>query len=48
MQKELRARFNAGFSEANYQAYMKELESLQPGALDFRNAETPIFVPKAR
>lgn len=47
MQKELRARFNAGFSEANYQAYMKELESLQPGALDFRNAETPIFVPKA-
>lgn len=47
MQKELRARFNAAFSEANYQAYMQQLESLHPGALDFRNAETPIFVPKA-
>ncbi|HNP53788.1 MAG TPA: hypothetical protein PKK69_04205 [Ferruginibacter sp.] len=47
MQKELRAQFNAGFSEEKYQAYMNKLESLHPGALDFRNAETPIFVPKA-
>ena len=24
-----------------------KLENLHPGALDFRNAETPVFVPKA-
>jgi hypothetical protein len=46
MQKELRQRFNNNFSEEKYQAYMAQLESLHPGALDFRNAETPVFVPK--
>lgn len=46
MQKELRQRFNNNFSEEKYQAYLAQLESLHPGALDFRNAETPIFVPK--
>lgn len=25
---------------------MEQMESLHPGALDFRNAETPVFVPK--
>ncbi|MEO5891790.1 MAG: hypothetical protein ABIQ31_16200 [Ferruginibacter sp.] len=46
MQKELRRRFNDNFSEEKYQAYLIKLESLHPGALDFRNAETPVFVPK--
>ena len=46
MQKELRHRFNQQFSEAKYQAYLAKLDSLHPGAIDFRNAETPIFIPK--
>ena len=46
MQKELRQRFNKNFSEKKYQAYLKQLDNLHPGALDFRVAETPIFVPR--
>ncbi len=46
MIKELRGKFNAGFTHEKYEAYMAELEALHPGALDFRNAETPVFVPK--
>ena len=46
MQKELRDEFNTNFTEEKYRAYVKELESLHPGTLDFRNAETPIFIPK--
>lgn len=45
MQQALRQRFNQQFTEAKYQAYLEQLESLHPGALDFRNAETPIFIP---
>ena len=44
MQKELREKFNSNFTEEKYLAYMKEVESVSPGALDFRNAETPIFI----
>lgn len=43
---ELRERFNASFTKEKYDAYMAKLEALHPGALDFRNAETPVFVPK--
>jgi len=46
MIKELREKFNANFTKEKYAAYMAKLENLHPGALDFRNAETPIFVPK--
>ncbi|CAN5888785.1 hypothetical protein BH11BAC4_BH11BAC4_03020 [soil metagenome] len=46
MEKSLRAKFNQNFTEAKYLAYMDEVESLHPGALDFRNAETPIFINK--
>lgn len=46
MQASLRASFNRQFSEEKYQAYMAKIEALHPGALDFRNAETPVFVPK--
>ena len=45
MQKALRQQFNDRFTEEKYQAYLAQLESLHPGALDFRNAETPIYVP---
>lgn len=46
MQKELRHQFNSNFSEKKYTAYEQELENLHPGTLEFRNAETPVFIPK--
>jgi len=46
MVKELREKFNAAFSKERYDAYMAKVEALHPGSLDFRNAETPVFVPK--
>lgn len=47
MIKELRQKFNQSFTKEKYDAYMEKVEALHPGSLDFRNAETPIFVPKA-
>ena len=46
MIKALRQKFNANFTKEKYEAYMEKLENLHPGSLDFRNAETPVFVPK--
>ena len=46
MQKELRDNFNKNFSQEKYAAYLAEVDAIQPGALDFRNAETPLFIPK--
>jgi hypothetical protein len=42
----LRHTFNSSFTKEKYEAYIKEIEALHPGALDFRNAETPVFIPK--
>ncbi len=46
MEKSLREKFNENFTEEKYKLYMDKVEGLHPGALDFRNAETPIFIPK--
>lgn len=46
MQQQMREQFNKNFTKEKYEQYMKEIEALEPGALDFRNAETPVFVPK--
>lgn len=43
----IRKQFNANFTEEKYQQYLKDIDNLHPGALDFRVAETPVFVPKA-
>lgn len=43
---ELRNAFNKNFSVEKYEQYLTRIENLHPGAMDFRNAETPIFVPK--
>jgi hypothetical protein len=45
MERSLRQQFNKDFTEEKYQSYMQEIEGLHPGALDFRNAETPLFIP---
>ncbi len=42
----IRHNYNGSFSEENYRAFLKELDSAHPGALDFRVAETPVFVPR--
>lgn len=46
MDKKLREQFNKSFTEEKYKAYMQQIEAIEPGALDFRNAETPVFIPK--
>ena len=46
MIKELREEFNKNFSEEKYKNYLQEIEDLHPGTLEFRLAETPIFIPK--
>lgn len=43
----LRQQFNAAFSPASYQQMMAAIDQDLPGQLDFRVAETPIFVPAA-
>jgi hypothetical protein len=42
----IRSVFNSEFTQEKYEAYLKELNSIHPGAIEFRIAETPIFVPK--
>jgi hypothetical protein len=46
MQQYLRQQFNDNFSVEKCNAYLRQIENLEPGALEFRVAETPIFVPK--
>lgn len=42
----LRKAFNESFSTPAYQAFLKDLNGRYPGAIEFRIAETPVFVPK--
>lgn len=39
-----RHQFNKDFTEAQYQAYLQVIQADFPGALDFRVAESPVFV----
>jgi hypothetical protein len=42
----LRKAYNESFTNEKYAAFLKELHAAYPGELDFRVAETPIFVPQ--
>ena len=42
---EHRQTFNAAFSPARYQEMLADIDRQLPGQLDFRVAETPVFVP---
>jgi hypothetical protein len=42
----IRKAYNEAFTKEKYGTFLKELNSAFPGELDFRVAETPIFVPK--
>ena len=46
MVPELRRQFNESFSKEKYQQYINDLGNIYPGHLDFRVAETPVFIPK--
>ena len=42
----IRSSYNEAFSEKTYQAFLSELHSVYPGAIEFRVAETPVFIPR--
>lgn len=42
----LRKAYNEAFSPQRYENFLKDLHSRYPGAIDFRIAETPVFIPK--
>ncbi|MEJ7666530.1 MAG: hypothetical protein WKG07_46930 [Hymenobacter sp.] len=42
---EPRQQFNAAFSPARYQEMLADIDQQLPGQLEFRVAETPVFVP---
>jgi hypothetical protein len=44
---EIRATYNAQFTPEKYQEMLADVERQLPGQLEFRLAETPIFVPRA-
>jgi hypothetical protein len=45
MVPEIRKDYNANFTTEKYEAFLKELHNVHPGAIEFRVAETPIFIP---
>src|SRR5687767_14435420 len=42
----IRKAYNESFTKEKYEAFLKELHAAYPGELEFRVAETAIFVPK--
>jgi hypothetical protein len=46
MVTELREKFNAEFTNKNYKGYLDAMQSLHPDAIEFRLAETPVFIDK--
>ena len=42
----LRKEFNENFTQEKYQEFLSELHNVHPGAIEFRVAETAVFVPK--
>ena len=46
MVSQIRAAYNAAFTDARYQAFLKEIENTYNYRPPFRIAETPVFIPK--
>jgi hypothetical protein len=42
----LRREFNQRFTQDKYEAFLKEINAVHPGAIEFRLAETAVFVPR--
>jgi hypothetical protein len=43
----IRQAFNANFTTEKYESFLKDLHAAHPGAIEFRVAETAVFVPKS-
>jgi hypothetical protein len=43
----IRKHFNESFTIEKYHAYLEELNSKHPGAIEFRVAETPVFIDRS-
>jgi hypothetical protein len=43
----IRKAFNDNFTKEKYQAFLKELQDVHPNAIEFRVAETAVFVPRS-
>jgi len=41
-----RKEFNKNFTAEKYEAFLQDLDNAHPGAIEFRVAETPVFVPE--
>lgn len=41
-----RQRYNQEFTKEKYETFLEALHAVHPGQLDFRVAETPVFIPK--
>lgn len=46
MVPDIRKQYNQEFTPETYKAFSAELQALFPGQLEFRVAETPLFIPK--
>ena len=46
MINEIREQYNRDFSEIKYREFLDDLNRKHPGEIDFRIAETPVFIPK--
>ena len=46
MQPALREKFNSSFTKKQYEEYLQDLNSAHPGDIEFRVAETPVFIGK--
>ncbi len=42
----LRSAFNETFTQEKYEGFLREIDAYYPGAIQFRLAETPVFVPR--
>ena len=42
----IRKQFNESFTDAGYQQYLAVLNEKYKGAIEFRDAETPVFIDK--
>ena len=42
----IRRDYNKNFTKEKYEAFLNDLNSVHPDAIEFRVAETPVFVPK--
>src|SRR5687767_9437525 len=42
----IREKFNKSFTQEKYKAFLEELNDVHPGQIEFRVAETAVFIPR--